>query len=275
MTHPVNGSSPPRASPRGRSGEYFEESLAAERYAKLICRPHASTDKGFRERNLAMELSAVELERRGELCGKEKCLPSSIGMTSTTASGCSTPSLFKSSSKQSMHDVHSIGSGFQDFETVLSLQEKLAALQVELEEQKLSALHKRALAEGAGSDELDKVIDSENQKEAYIQLVLEKIGEKARKKPATMSLALRRVIASLGANEDCMVEDMMQDLQAAVSASTETVNKFQGARSPRGNQCHARNQCINGARSPHSKAHSPRDAIYNYSPRCHAGKWIN
>merc|ERR1719199_1165341 len=48
MTCPASYMGSPRVSPRGKSFNYFEEALSAERYAKLLGRPHTRTDKGLR-----------------------------------------------------------------------------------------------------------------------------------------------------------------------------------------------------------------------------------
>merc|ERR1719387_1423296 len=47
---------PLKASPRRRSLQYFEKSLEAERYARLIGRPHAGTLKEIQRARLALEL---------------------------------------------------------------------------------------------------------------------------------------------------------------------------------------------------------------------------
>lgn len=109
------------------------------------------------------------------------------------------------------------------------------ALRAEFEDQKLSSLHKRALAEGAETDELDEVLDSENQKEAYIRLILYKMAEKAKRRPEAMPLALRRVVASLMPTEEHISEDMAQDFRTAVKTSVQKINKFQGPRCSRKN----------------------------------------
>merc|ERR1719271_2376345 len=106
-------------------------------------------------------------------------------------------------------------------------------IRTELEDEKLSYLHRRALAEGANEDELADVIDSESQRDAYIQLILAKIRERARKQPGAMPLALRRVVASLLPNEEHIPDDMAQDLRTAVRASAQTIQRSQGARGHR------------------------------------------
>jgi hypothetical protein len=139
------------------------------------------------------------------------------------------------------------------------LEERIISLRAELEDQKLSSLHKRALAEGAESHELDEVLDSENQKEAYMRLILYKIGEKARRRPEAMPLALRRVVASLMPHEERNSEATSQDLRTAVKTSAQQVHKFQGPRCSRKNLHN------------YSPRRSPQRSPRNYR----SDQWIN
>jgi hypothetical protein len=50
-----------RQFPRGRSLQYFEKTLEADRYVKLIGRPHVGTEKELQRKRLALELERMEL----------------------------------------------------------------------------------------------------------------------------------------------------------------------------------------------------------------------
>lgn len=195
-------------------------------------------------------------------CGKENQIPQLPN--SSTASECSTPvaasvpslaSLAKSSSKQTLTDARSIASLESDLSSIPGCEEKLSALRCELDDQKLSVLHKRAMAEGAESEELDEVLDSEQQREAYIRLILCKMHQKTLKRPGAMPLALRRVVASLIPKSDAIPED----LNFAVRASVETIHKFQGPRCQR---------------KPTYSNYSPRRSPRRSPQRC-CNQWID
>jgi hypothetical protein len=218
----------PRISPRGRSFDYFEEALTAERYAKLIGRPHALTDKrqGIRRMNLAFELERREKDFVMDF-GKD---PSST--VSTTASGCSTPSLARSRQVSvRKYDVHAIASKLQDLESGESeawLADRYAEVRFELQDLKVSLLHKRAVVEGASEDELASVMDSDSQRDSYIDLIMAKMQEKAQKPP--MPLALRRVVASVMPNAEYIPQEMAHDLRTAFRASAQTIQRSQRMR---------------------------------------------
>jgi len=237
LTCPADYNRSPRSSPRVKSYNYFEQSLSAERYAKLIGRPHSVTDKpkGLCRMNLALELERREKFNPASLYDMEgpggKGNHEPLSTASTTASGCSTPSLSSLALASVPANNLAITAQLENLDSVsVRNSSKAAALRFDLEDQKLSALHKRALAEGANEDELAIVIDSDNQKEAYIQLIVDKFDEKLRKQPAVMPLALRRVVASLIPNDVQIPEGLACDLRTAFRASALSIQKSQGLR---------------------------------------------
>merc|ERR1712192_38977 len=193
---------------------------SAERYAKLLGRPHARTGKGL----CKMRREKFHPASIYDLGGAKHHDPSSTA--STTASECSTPL-----STRPAAPMLSIAAQLEGLDTVqckLEKEESLVSLQVELEDQKLSALHKRASAEGADQAELAIAMDAESQKDAYIQLILAKVREKSQKQPAAMPLALRRVVASLlPKNETQVLQGSVDDLRSALGASAHTIQKSQ------------------------------------------------
>jgi hypothetical protein len=129
------------------------------------------------------------------------------------------------------YDVHAIASKLQDLESGESeawLADRYAEVRFELQDLKVSLLHKRAVVEGASEDELASVMDSDSQRDSYIDLIMAKMQEKAQKPP--MPLALRRVVASVMPNAEYIPQEMAHDLRTAFRASAQTIQRSQRMR---------------------------------------------
>lgn len=242
MTCPPNLLASPRASPRGRCWNYFEETLSADRYAKLIGRPRTkredqSRGKGIRSMNLALELERREQMESGltdemdmETC-KDRRLSMLVNLPSgsTTANGSATISEYSGTStpltatpRTAPLKLGAVAARLQEI-----FPSTATPMRAALETQRLSALHRQAVAGGASQHELDDVIDSEDQKEAYIQLILSKATEST-PKLSEMPLSLRRVVASVLPNKgETLTDDMAASLRNAVRASAQAMPKSQ------------------------------------------------
>jgi hypothetical protein len=196
-------SEPLKASPRCRSLQYFEKTLEAERYARLIGRPHAGTLKEIQRVRLALELQRQK-ETEEEAPSRIKHQLSRLSMLSTTASGASEGSL----------------------PTLSPRSQPPSSPKCRMSRSKspvpLSAAS-RSVFEHWNDEEADLITASQDGNSESVPVVVAN----------TPPLGVRRLMASLLPDADAMSEDLMHDLRSVISTSMQSFGKHHGAQRTR------------------------------------------
>lgn len=206
-------------SPRTKSYGYFEKTLAAEKYAKLLGRPNVQSDSKFNKARLALQAQAQhplgsvldtiidEIE-----CGDAETDSTDLTDKSTTASQGSTESECRNSS-----------SAKKKLPSPDDARRRKA--EVDLMRMSMKELRSKAQALGHTGEELSACLEfdaSYDIKAAIVKLILShKVVGKGKTKAAP--LALSRVVSSLAVDKEMLSNTTVQELMQTIESSADVI----------------------------------------------------
>jgi len=207
--------------PRGRSLQYFEKVLEADRYAKLIGRPHAGTEKEIHRQRLALELERQQKCDDTLLDAAKDDACSGISALSTAASERSLTPISELPMQSDMdEDVHGDDAPCQeDISVPLAVRRVMASLAPSAEN----------IAEDLRQD-LQSALSQKLGKSKALPCKRRPGGihhgdEAPGQERVSVPLGMRRVMSSLMPTGDNVTEDFVHDLQSALSGSLQTLGK--------------------------------------------------
>jgi len=249
---------PLSAAPRRPNMRYFEKSLEAERYAKLIGRPHAAPSKELQRVRLALGLDRQEKCEIASLNIAAPDMQDWIGSSATpsevsvdaTSSELQTLSLRSAShllsAKESGDPVKDAGRSDCCHSRQSSLQSTAVPSLYGSEASRFSHSRQSSMQEFEGEHrlphcrqtslqefELDSLVPAyllkspqSSQQEFDSEHFVSGV-EEAQPQQIIVPLGVRRLMASLMPKPDMMTEDLMDDLRAALVASAQQLGKSQ------------------------------------------------
>lgn len=197
---------PLKASPRRKSYDYFKKSLEAERYARLIGRPHAGTAKEIQGVRLALELQRQRECEEALPSHLKRELRSRLSVVSTTASDDGSATMITPRSPaQSERSRPPSTAGSRASRSKSPVPLSAASRSVFGHWKELEA----------AADEHGSAEDVEN-------------DEVPHRQQTNIPLGVRRIMASLMPNTDDISEELMEDLRSALSVSMRSLGSARG-----------------------------------------------
>jgi hypothetical protein len=192
---------------RGRCLKYFEQALQADRYAKLIGRPHSESDKELNRTRLALEV-----EKNNKACWTLDAIPD-VNDTDTLEDFAIDVDSERKHRLSTQSTTASEGSS-------ASPETNFRCIGQQLSKEKIFLLN----GKDPVMSKISRSIFAQSQ-DANIGSLFEESDTLD-----NLPLGLRRVVASLVPNAADLSENAMQDLRQAIGSSAQTIRESQGTR---------------------------------------------